>query len=478
MKNFLRLPMLFIFTIKISTAQVINIDSILQAAMTEKHVPGLSALILKKGIPVWQNNYGYARIEDSIPVTENTMFMLASISKTFISTAVMHAFEDGGINLDGDINTYLPFEIHNPNYPDEIITLRQLLTHTSSLQDNWTVLSLGYTFGYDSPVSLGDFMKGYFVPGGEWYSESGNFYNEKPGTAYHYCNEGAALAAYILESIEGISFPDYTQANIFDPLCMENTSWFLAGADTFNVAMPYRWKDGNYLANGYYCYPDYPGGQLRTSVISLAKFLAMIMNNGSWNGQQILSQSSIDATFSLQVPNLDSTQGIIWYQYVIGDRTCWGHSGGDAGVSTNMYFSPKDSTGIITLTNGNNFYLDGPLDAMFDYAEGLEPLPGDSFTCYGFPTNIISSSRTIDGLNVYPNPSNENFTLEFSNDCSENLNIVLKNNLGQSVFYFDDNKSSKDFKKIISTSQLSEGLYFIELRAGNEIFTRKIIVNH
>ncbi|MCY7409900.1 MAG: serine hydrolase [Chitinophagales bacterium] len=478
MKNFLRLSMLFLFTIKIATAQVINIDSILQAAMFEKHVPGLSALILKKGIPVWQNNYGYARIEDSIPVTENTMFMLASISKTFISTAVMHAFEDGGINLDADINTYLPFEIHNPNYPDEIITLRQLLTHTSSLQDNWTVLSLGYTFGYDSPVTLGDFMKGYFVPGGAWYSESGNFYDEKPGTAYHYCNEGAALAAYILESIEGISFADYTQAKIFDPLCMNNTSWFLSGADTFNVAMPYRWKDGDYLANGYYCYPDYPNGQLRTSVISLAKFLAMIMNNGSWNGQQILSQSSIDATFSLQVPNLDSTQGIIWYQYVIGDRTCWGHSGGDAGVSTNMYFSPKDSTGIITLTNGNNFYLDGPLDALFDYAEGLEPLPGDSFTCYGFPTNVTAATLPNNTLSLYPNPASDYFMMEFSTNENEDLLIVMKNNLGQSVYFSSEKNAAKDFKKEILIPQLNDGIYFLEVKTAHKVITRKIVIAH
>ena len=96
-------------TCSISSAQNINLDSMFTAEMADTHTPGVSALILKKGIPVWQHNYGWARIEDSIPVTENTSFMLASISKTFISVAIMKMVEEGFIDLNAPVGNYLSF---------------------------------------------------------------------------------------------------------------------------------------------------------------------------------------------------------------------------------------------------------------------------------------------------------------------------------------------------------------------------------
>ncbi len=460
------------FLLKNLSAQVINIDSIITAGMADVHVPGVAAVILKKGIPVWKNSYGYARIDDSIAVTENTSFMLASISKTFISTAVMKEYENGTIDLDKDINAYLPFEIQNPFYPDDIITMRQLLTHTSSLQDNWVVLTLSYTFGMDSPVPLGDYMKDYFTPGGAYYSEAGNFYDQEPGTHYHYCNEGAALAAYILETVVGMSFADYCNQKIFTSLCMDNTSWFLAGLDTFNVAMPYRWKNGEYLPNGYYCYPDYPDGQLRTSLLSLTKFMAMMMNHGTWNNQQILQSSTVDEILSQQIPNIDSTQGIIWYQYDIGGRTCWGHDGGDAGVSTNLYFSIKDSTGIIILSNGNNFYLPGVLDAMFDYAESLEPAPSDSFTCEGFPSAVVTKAQPENMMNVFPNPSDGIFSVESSTTTEHPIQVEVKNQLSETVY----SRTIYNGVEKIDLSSFPPGIYFIYTNYTNQLLTRKIII--
>jgi CubicO group peptidase (beta-lactamase class C family) len=72
------------------------------------HIPGLSACILKKGELVWQNAYGFADIEQNIPVTDSTLFFLASISKTFTGTALMQLYERGFFDLDDNVNNYLP----------------------------------------------------------------------------------------------------------------------------------------------------------------------------------------------------------------------------------------------------------------------------------------------------------------------------------------------------------------------------------
>ena len=85
-----------------------NLDSFITATMFFHHIPGLSACILKKGELVWHNPYGFADIEQNIPVTDSTLFFLASISKTFTGTALMQLYERGFFDLDDNVNNYLP----------------------------------------------------------------------------------------------------------------------------------------------------------------------------------------------------------------------------------------------------------------------------------------------------------------------------------------------------------------------------------
>lgn len=445
------------FMLKFSSAQNINLDSIIISAMNVKHCPGVAGLILKKGIPVWEHNYGYAKLDDSIPVTENTSFMLASISKTFICAAIMQLVEQGAIDPDSNVNNYLPFEFHNPHYPDSVITVMDLLTHTSSIKDNWNLLYSLYVYGEDSPIPLANFMYDYLNENGSYYSSAQNFYNLIPGTHYFYSNEGATLAAYLVENISGISFADYCNQNIFTPLCMDNTSWFISQLDTNNVAMPYHYSGGiGYVPMGYYSYPDYPDGQLRTSIISLAKYLAMMMNHGSFNNQQILNSATVDEIFSPQIPDIDPTQGIIWYQVNIGGNICWGHNGGDEGVSTNMYFSPADSTGVILLANGNNFYPTGVLSAMFDYAESLEPSPGDTFDC-SIALNIPEQLPVKNLWEVFPNPTSSLIFLQGKNSTPVSIEI---SDLSGRILLREISSS----KKAIDLSSFAAGIYFLKVQ--------------
>jgi len=352
------------------------------------------------------------------------------------------------------VGNYLSFDCHNPHYPDSSITVRELLTHTSSINDSWNLLLSLYVFGEDSPIPLADFMFDYFDPSGIYYSSAQNFFNIIPGTQYNYSNEGAALAAYLVESTSGVSFAEYCNQNIFSPLCMDNTSWFISQLDTMNVAMPYHYSGQfGYVPVGYYSYPDYPDGQLRTSVMSLAKFLAMMMNHGKLNNVQILDSATVAEIFSQQIPSIDTTQGIIWYQVNIDGRICWGHNGGDAGVSTNMYFSPVDSTGIITLSNGSNFYPIDVAEAMFNYAEALEPAPNDSFGC-GIPLTVINHDTQNGELKIFPNPASSLITLQGLNEGEKE--ITISDVTGKLLLRKElSNENSVD------VSDLAPGIYFL-----------------
>jgi len=397
-----------------------NEDELLQfieSTMQTHLIPGLSFSIVKDNNIVLEKQLGYANIDESILVDENTMFILSSISKTVTATALMQLFEDGQFGLDDHINNYLPFNVIHPNYPLVPITFKMLLSHLSGIQDNWNVMSY---YNGDSDLELSYYLNQYFSPGGEFYSSNLNFSNLMPGTNYQYTNNGIALMGLLVEEISNQSFNDYCNENIFEPLAMENAFWFLSEIDNLNqVASPYQVTGGsgntcNIIGCGiydqsnpcfcdsacvdygdccsdyeevcgqggtgssqgslteyeHYGYSDYPSGQLRTSSNNLARFLSAYMNDGTYNGASILDSETIELIKTVHYPQINSTQGLTWYYKNENGRTLFGHNGGDIGSSTDMFVSFSDNLGVVLLTNSNNYDAMIQIEnAIFDFAE-------------------------------------------------------------------------------------------------------------
>lgn len=352
------------------------------AEMVDRYdLPGMSvALVTADGV-AWSKGYGYANIEEGRPATADTPYLLSSITKTFVATAIMQQVEAGTLDLDEDINTYLPFTVDNPLVEGEVITLRDLATHTSGLIDNYDdVYDPSYVPG-DSPVGLGEFLEGYYVPGGEYYDPDGNFSEYAPGERRQYSNIGASLAAYTVEVVSGEPFSEYVENHILGPLGMDNSHFFLADYDDHNIiAMPYELnQDGELEAYGYYGYPTYPDGHLYTSANDMGRFLAAIMNDGELDGTRILEAETVDLMLTPQgtvwKPNLSDRillgkpeQEIFW----VAGKGEHGHDGGDYGSFTMMFFEPEHKVGVVMLTN----YAD--LDSVIAMLRLLRQATGNS----------------------------------------------------------------------------------------------------
>lgn len=316
-------------------------------------LPGISAAVVRGDEVVWARGYGHANLWRREPVRQGTLFMLASISKTVIATAVMQAVERSLFGLDDDVNDILPFSVRTPEHPRRAITVRQLLTHTSSIRDRWAVWDDLYADG-DSPIPLGTFLEGYLVPGGEDYRRT-NFYEVRPGSRYRYSNIGASLAAFLVEAASGAGFDAWCGSNVFEPLGMDRAGWHLADVPAMDVAMPYRWSEpkGRYVAYGQYGYPDYPDGALRTTAPQLARHLGMMMNGGVWNGTRVLERVTVREMLRSQIPDTTYGQGLLWYRTRSRGRTLIGHNGGDQGVATVAFYDRDDDVGVVVLANGN-----------------------------------------------------------------------------------------------------------------------------
>jgi CubicO group peptidase (beta-lactamase class C family) len=173
--------------------QPAGLDQAVRELMSAGRLPGLSAAVVREGEVVWTRAWGLANIAAGRLVTSDTLFMLASVSKTVVATAVLQAIEEGFFDLDTDVNHVLPFSVRNPVHPDVPITVRELLTHTSSIRDNWKLLIYSYVAG-DAEMELGRFLRRYLAPTGADLAPN-NYYAVGPGRSYRYANVGASLAA-------------------------------------------------------------------------------------------------------------------------------------------------------------------------------------------------------------------------------------------------------------------------------------------
>jgi CubicO group peptidase (beta-lactamase class C family) len=339
--------------------------AIIKNYINEHHIPGFAVGIIKNDKIIWSDAQGKANIEKDIPMSIDAIMNIASISKTITATASMQLWEKELIDLDTDINDYLPISIRNPNFPDEPITIQQILTHTSSINDG-SAYSASYACG-DPKMSLKYWINNYLLEGGKFYNKDENFHDWKPGSKYDYSNVAFGLLGYIIEEVSKIPFNEYCKKNIFKPLEMNNTGWFISEIDTLNHIIPYIYiynvgllrkypkNELNTVSTNcplcYYSFPNYPDGLVRTSVSELSHFLIAIMNNGVYKNVRILKESTIKKMLTLQIKG-DDCQGLCWEKESF--ESLWGHSGGDPGVSTDMYFNPDTKTGVITFQNNNN----------------------------------------------------------------------------------------------------------------------------
>ncbi|MEQ1500973.1 MAG: serine hydrolase domain-containing protein [Myxococcota bacterium] len=324
-----------------------ELDALIADQMAIGHMPGLAVAVTRGDELVWAKGYGSANLESGAPVTPDTPFMLASVSKTVVVAALMQSVEAGLVDLDADVDQYLPFQVNPPDAFDAPVTLRQLLTHTSSISDRWSVLETLYGDG-DSDLALGDFLADYLVEGGAYYDVTN--YQGAPGEAWAYSNIGVSLAAYVLEAAGGEPFDAVTQRDLFDPLGMTSTAWHLADFAPDAVAMPYGWDGAAWTPYGQYGYPDYPDGQLRSSVMDLSRHLRAMATGGSLDGADVLQEGSLTEMRTAQVPSLEPSQGLVWFTWD-DDGTWWGHDGADLGVATTLGYRLDDGLGYIVLTN-------------------------------------------------------------------------------------------------------------------------------
>jgi len=338
---------------------------------------GLGVAIVDTSGVLYKKGLGLADISSNQSYDINTIQPIASVSKTFIGIALLKAQEEGLLNLDDPINKYLPFKVSNPNFKEELITIRQLSTHTSTIVDTDNYMGRSYVLKdkidstsikvenipqsfnpKDTKIPLSEFLENYLSEKGKWY-EKDAFTKHKPGELFEYTNVGASLAAYIIEIVSNQSYAEFTTEYILKPLEMYASGWSYTDVNFDKVSKLYS---NPKTEVPYYTLITYPDGGFLTSINDLAKYLNEIMKGYYGNGI-LLTKTSYQELFKAQLQAENFTKRNANHpfkdDYNIGIFMGYsgtgniGHTGGDPGASSLMFFSPKDKIGRILLVNTN-----------------------------------------------------------------------------------------------------------------------------
>jgi len=321
-----------------------DFDAEIRNEMSNYQIPSLSACVIKNNEIVWVNYYGNSAVVNSQP-DSNSIYPVASVSKTILVTAVMQLSEQGLIDLDADINEYLPISIRNPNYPNNKITARMLLTHTSGLTwpvDDYEVPGFYEYYPLDSAPTLDEWIPQYVLPNGNHYVNA-VWKNTVPGERELYSNIGAAVLGYLVEVITGTDFNTYCKLNIFTPLGMNNTSYAYADLNMNNVINIYL---ENYEQIEHYRQLHFPAQSLKTTVEDYSHLLIAYMNGGVYKGVRILQVTTIEQILRLHNPA--SGRCLIWKK-TIGDW--YEHQGGEPGIASQVEFHPDKKVALIIFSN-------------------------------------------------------------------------------------------------------------------------------
>ncbi|MEN8162865.1 MAG: serine hydrolase [Acidobacteriota bacterium] len=322
------------------------LDRWIEQQIEYHHLPGLSIAVVFDQEIVWSKGYGYSDVEKKIPATPSTVYRMGSITKVFTSTAVMLLRDQGKLRLDDPVSAHLPwFRINNP-YPDsQEITIRQLLTHTSGLPREadvpyWT----DHVFPTREQLAA-------VVPTQELVAA--------PATTYHYSNLGLSLLGEIVAEVSGMSWAEFLEVNIFEPLGMSSSSGAPDEALMRRRATPYMLMgpDGTRDIFDYYDAGAIgPAANMVSTVSDIALFVSLQFSGGPADGAQILKGSTVREMHQVHwvYPSFSGGRGLGFSVSHRDGKNFVGHGGWIGGNRSSLMMVPQEKIAVIAILNADD----------------------------------------------------------------------------------------------------------------------------
>ena len=320
------------------------LDGYMPFALNTSDIPGAVVVVVKDGQVLSARGFGYSDVDKRTPVDgERTLFRPGSVSKLVTWTAVMQQVEQGKIDLDADVNTYLDFKI--PERAGKPVTMREIMTHTAGFEE-----SVKYLIVYDknNAKPLGELLKAR-IPKRIFDA----------GATPAYSNYATSLAGYVVERVSGMPFDDYVEQQIFAPLDMRTASFRQPLPAALEPLMAKGYSKPGQPSLGFEIVNSAPAGALSASGRDMANFMIAHLQGGQFNGRRILSaataklmhDSPLDkiAKSSL-LPPLNRME-LGFFETNVNGRDVIAHLGDTEGFHSSLHLYMGDGVGLYLSVN-------------------------------------------------------------------------------------------------------------------------------
>ncbi|MEM1114249.1 MAG: serine hydrolase domain-containing protein [Pseudomonadota bacterium] len=320
------------------------VDGVVETVMRESRIPGLVIAIVRSDGALLEKAYGWSNPGEGLAADAfSHPYFIGSISKVFTSTAIMQLVEQGSIALDDDISKY--FDKSAYGHKQGAVTIRHLLTHTAGFEERLTNY-YGEIPGADRLDT--DALLAYMAQP----------QIRAPDTLIGYSNYAWWLLGEIVSRVTGLSYADYLEQYIFEPLAMPTAGVFPANAEEarlYETVSSHIWRNGDFEELRILdAHPlAAPSGSVRASAADMGRFARMYLNKGELDGQRVLSQTSHAASFAIlaeMAPETVQRTPTFW-TYSIGAERVYTHTGRHEDFTSHLVIAPDADLAIFAGTN-------------------------------------------------------------------------------------------------------------------------------
>jgi CubicO group peptidase (beta-lactamase class C family) len=369
------------------------LDGVMPLQLKREDIAGAVIVVVKDGSILYSKGYGYADVAKKKPVTvDDTLFRPGSISKLFTWTSVMQLVEQGKLDLNKDINTYLDFKI--PDAFGKPITLKNIMTHSPGFEE--TVKDL-FTDKPSNYIELGQYLRTH-IPRRIF----------PPGETTAYSNYATSLAGYIVERVSGQRFDQYVAKNIFEPLGMTHSSFTQPLPKTIAPLMSNGYKLGSGDPNDFEIVIAYPAGSLSSSAGDMAKFMIAHLQDGQYEGHTILKPETARLMHSQALSYDPAAHGMCYgfYEESRNGLRIFGHGGDTVYFHSDLHLIPEKNLGFfISYNSGGKGEIDARgavweklLDRYYPYSQPPVKVLKDSKNNQAVAGTYILSRRSEGAL--------------------------------------------------------------------------------
>jgi CubicO group peptidase (beta-lactamase class C family) len=423
------------------------LDGVMKIQLDEHNTVGAVVTVVKDGEVFFAKGYGYSDYEARVGVDpQQTLFRIGSVSKLFVWTSVMQLVEEGVLDLDTDINEYLPgFQI--PDTYDRPITLKDVMTHSAGFED-YIVGLFGTTEKDRRPIAelLADQIPARVRP---------------PGEVSSYSNHASGMAAAIVEAAAGMPWDQFVQERILDPLGMEFFSFSQPLPEELaeHMSKGYSGRVNHYKEEEFEYVPLYPVGGAAASGVAMAKFMMAHLQSGQLGENRIMKEETARLMHSdlfTMAPGMNAALHGFYEMSANGQRII-GHGGDTFWFHSTLALFPEHDLGVFVSYNSEagggakGEFVDAFVDRYFPAEEEILTAPedfgdrGERFTGYfranRFSHTSLAKVAALEGVKVIL--TDENTLSALSREWIETAPLTFREKYGEGTLHFREGEGGE-----------------------------------